>query len=75
MYYFSNLLVLSEEYVLISLGLYSVRCSLVVLQRRRTNIGLPRSAVDMNHTFNPINLADSWNQTTDLWVKLPLLYL
>ena len=42
-----------------------MRCGLVVLQRRRTDIRLPRLAVhDINHTFNPINLAESWNRTT-----------
>ena len=49
---------------------------LVVLQRRRTNIRLPRLAVyDINHTLNPINSADSWNRTTDLWARSPMLYL
>ena len=47
--------------------LYSVIYGLVVLQRRRTDIRLPRLAVyDINHTLNPINSADSWNRTTDL---------
>ena len=36
--------------------LYSVIYGLVVLQRRRTDIRLPRLAVyDINHMLNPIN--------------------
>ena len=59
-----------EEYVLFRWDLYSVIYGLVVLQRRRTDIRLPRLAVyDINHTLNPINSADSWNRTTDLWVR------
>ena len=51
-----------------------MRCSLVVLQRRRTDIRVPRLAVDdINYTFNPINSADSWNRITDLWVYVPML--
>ena len=50
----------------------SMICSLVVLQRRRTDIRLPRlGVIDINHTFNPINSIDSWNRTTDLWVNVP----
>ena len=65
-----------EEYVLFRWDLYSVIYGLVVLQRRRTDIRLPRLAVyDINHTLNPINSADSWNRTTDLWVRSPMLYL
>ena len=45
-----------EEYVLFRWDLYSVIYGLVVLQRRRTDIRLPRLAVyDINHTLNPIN--------------------
>ena len=65
-----------EEYVLFRWDLYSVIYGLVVLQRRRTDIRLPRLAVyDINHTLNPINSADSWNRTTDLWARSPMLYL
>ena len=48
-----------EEYVLFRWDLYSVIYGLVVLQRRRTDIRLPRLAVyDINHTLNPINVQD-----------------